>query len=160
MMDVVIAGCLGLITGIVVGMIYSARIFVSILNKTQKELDKIRQLFLLMTQWVKIKQKGKNLRDSFEQDGIKRIAIYGMGVVGERLLAELKDGGIEVVYGIDTNAKNIHSALKIITPSEQMEPVDAIVITAVSIFEEIEDMLLEKGVRCRILSIEDLLFDI
>lgn len=158
-MDVVVVGVLGVGVGLLIGTIYSVRIAISMLNKVQKELDKNKQLFHLMNRWVKIQQRGIHLYKCLERKGFKKIAIYGMGIVGERLLEELRQSEIEVSYGIDINAKNIYSTLKIVTPSEDFQEIDAIIVTSIGVFEEVEDMLIGKGVSCPILSFEDLLFD-
>ena len=60
------------------------------LRNIESYSDKHLKLFLLMNQWVKIKQKGKNLESYFKKNGFKRIAVYGMSYVGETLVEELK----------------------------------------------------------------------
>ena len=57
-------------------------------------------LFLMMNQWVKVKQDGKNLSSYFEKEGYKQIAIYGMSYAGETLMEELIDSPVTVKYGI------------------------------------------------------------
>ena len=53
--------------------------------------EKHLALFLMMNQWVKVKQEGKQLSSYFEQNHYKKIAIYGMSYAGETLVDELKD---------------------------------------------------------------------
>lgn len=125
-----------------------------------KELaDKHLALFLLMNQWVKVKQEGKNLASYFEKKGYKRIAIYGMSYAGETLISELKDTDIEVVYGIDKNADSIYTDIEVVSVDDTLEEVDAIVVTAITFFDEIEEMLNER-IGCPIISLDDLVYDI
>ena len=60
-------------------------------GKTRELAEKHLALFLMMNQWVKVKQEGKNLSCYFEKNGYKKIAIYGMSYAGETLLEELKE---------------------------------------------------------------------
>lgn len=53
--------------------------------------DKHLALFLMMNEWVKVKQEGKDLASFFEREGYKEIAVYGMSYVGETLVDELEE---------------------------------------------------------------------
>lgn len=128
-------------------------------NKTLEMSNKHLALFELMEQWLKVKQEGKSLESYFEVRHYKSIAIYGVGKVGERLLAELADSDITIKYGIDKNAKGIYSDIKVVTPEDELEDVDAIVVTPVFYMDEIEQMLSEK-ISCPIISMEDVLYEV
>lgn len=117
------------------------------------------ELFKMMAQWVQVKQEGKKLASYFESHGYKKIAIYGMSYAGETLLNELKDSGITVVYGIDKNAASIYADIKILPKIDSLEEVDAIVVTAITFFDEIEKMLAEET-DCPVVSLEDVLFEV
>lgn len=128
-------------------------------NAANALAEKHLALFLMMDQWVKVKQEGKSLATYLEKNGYKRIAIYGMSYAGETLVDELKGSGIEVAYGIDKNAELIYADVDILTVDDDFAPVDAIVVTAITFFDEIEDMLSEK-VDCPIISLEDILYEV
>lgn len=122
--------------------------------------DKCIVLFQMMNKWVKLKQKGKTLVSYFEKENYNRIAIYGMSFVGETLLDEVKDSNIQVVYGIDQHADHIWVAdLEVVNVEDDLEEVDAIVVTAVTFFEEIEEKLSGK-VSCPVISLEDILYEV
>ena len=116
--------------------------------------EKHLALFLMMNQWVAVKQEGKNLADYFEKQGYKSIAVYGMSYAGERLLEELKGSDIQVQYGIDKNADNIYMDVNIVTMEDELKPVDAIVVTPIFFFDDIEEELSQK-IDCPIISLED-----
>ena len=125
-----------------------------------KELaDKHLVLVQLLGKWLAEKQRGKQLEDYFHQNGIKNIAIYGMGYVGERLYEELSNSDITVEYLIDKNAGNINTDMKIFTPDEELPKVDAVIVTPVTFFDEIEEMLAGK-IACSVISIEDILYEL
>lgn len=120
--------------------------------------EKHRILFQLMCMWVKVKQQQESLAEYFCHNEMKNIAIYGFGVVGRLLGSELKDSNIFVRYIIDKNV-NSGSIKKIYTPDEELPDVDAIIVTAVTYFDEIEKNMSSK-MRCPIVSLEDIMFDL
>lgn len=129
-------------------------------TKQQKEYaDKHLALYLLMNQWVRVKQDNKSIADYLKKEGYKEVAIYGMNYAGETLLKELQDSDVNVKYGIDKNADNIYSDINVVTPKEELETVDAVIVTAVTFFYEIDEMLSEK-MDCPILSLEDILYEL
>ena len=110
-------------------------------------------------QWLRIRQEGKTLVEYFEKNDYKTVAIYGMKELGERLYDELENSGIEVRYIIDKNADSIYADVDVITPDDDLEPVDVIVVTAIYYFDEIEEMLSEK-VDYPVVSLEDILYEV
>ncbi len=150
-----------------ISMLMGATAGAGVVGKVQGDKLKITKdmsakhlkLFLMMNQWVKVKQEGKNLSTYFENKGYKRIAIYGMSYAGETLVDELKDTGIEVVYGIDQNADSIFADIDIVTMDDTLEEVDAVVVTAITFFGEIEEKLSGK-LNCSIISLEDILYEV
>lgn len=121
--------------------------------------DKHFKLFLMMNEWVKVKQEGKNLSSFFEREGYKEIAVYGMSYAGETLVEELEGSDIRVKYGIDRNADQMDASLEIVKPDEELKDVDVIVVTSITFFNEIEEMLVKK-VNCPIISLEDVLYEV
>lgn len=128
------------------------------ITKTKDMSEKHLALFLMMNQWVKVKQQGKDLASFFEKNGYYRIAIYGMSYAGETLLEELKGSPIQVAYGIDKRGDSVYADIDIVTLEDTLEEVDAVVVTAITFFDEIEEKLSEK-VDCPIISLEDILYD-
>ena len=150
---------LAALTGAVVGAGTVGKIGKDRLAEANAMSIKHLELFKMMAQWVQVKQEGKKLASYFESHGYKKIAIYGMSYAGETLLNELKDSGITVVYGIDKNAASIYADIKILPKIDSLEEVDAIVVTAITFFDEIEKMLAEET-DCPVVSLEDLLFEV
>ena len=71
------------------------------------------------------------------------------------LAEELLESGIIVRYGIDKNADKIYADFDIVTPDSTLEQVDVIVVTAITYFNEIEEML-SKKTDIPIISLEDI----
>lgn len=154
-----IISVLSALTGATVGAGVVAKVSGDATGKAQKMSDKHLALFLMMNQWVKVKQEGKNLASYFEKNGYKKIAIYGMSYAGETLVEELNGSSVEVAYGIDKNANSIYADIEIVSMDDCLKEVDAVVVTAITFFAEIEEKLSEK-VNCPILSLEDILYEV
>lgn len=131
----------------------------SIDEKKTTLADKHLALFQMMNQWVKVKQEGKNLASSLEQKGYKKIAIYGLSYAGETLIRELQGTNVQIAYGIDRNADSICVDIDIVTMEEKLSEVDAVVVTAISYFQEIKNKLIEK-IKCPVISLEDILYEL
>ena len=130
-------------------------------DKNKEITDKYYSLFTMMCHWFKMRQKGKNIGSFFKGENIKEVAIYGMGHVGIILLEELKEYGIRVKYGIDRdmNISYFTKDVKIYSPTDILENVEAIVVTSITYYEEIKE-LLSKKVECPIFSIEDIIYQL
>lgn len=145
--------------GVTAGIMGTTKTLRKEIKEKQGFSEKHLEMFLLMNQWVKVKQEGKRLEDYFEKNGYKSIAIYGMSYIGERLFEELKDGNIAVKYGIDKRTDGIYLDIDIVTANDDLEPVDAVIVTPIYFFKEIKAALSGK-VDCPIISIEDILYNL
>lgn len=153
-------GFLSLLTGVVFGG-FGATAGIGKLKeeklKTERQFSsKHLALYLMMDRWVEVKQKGKNLADYFKNEDYRKIAIYGMSYAGNRLIQELAGTGIEVKYGIDKDADNIHSDIRIYDPQDIMEEVDIVVVTSITFFNEIAEKMEDKF-TCPIISLSDII---
>lgn len=155
--------CMVSLLAAVMGAVAGTGITGSIMEKSIKRnsdmSDKHLALFLMMNEWVKVKQAGKNLAEYFEKNEYKKIAVYGMSYAGETLLDELSESDIEIAYAIDKNANSIYLDIETVTLDADLREVDAVVVTAITFFDEIERKLKEK-LKCPIVSLEDILYEI
>jgi glycosyltransferase involved in cell wall biosynthesis len=119
------------------------------LDEVGKWIDKIKPIskktqgiIALYDQWVSILQKGKRLSSYFEIHNCKKIAIYGMGDLGNRLYEELIGSSVTVSFAIDKKAELIECGVPVITVDDDnilslLSQVDLVVVTAISAYEEI-----------------------
>ena len=98
----------------------------------------------------------KEIKNYFIDKGYKSIAIYGMSHIGQRLIDDLEDTEIEVLYGIDRRAERMTYELDIYNPEDDLPEVDAIIVTSYD-FTEIRELLEEK-VDCDIISFDEIIF--
>lgn len=128
------------------------------IESLQTEELKYILLFQLMNYWLILKQKNLNIGELLKQKGYRHIAIYGMSHLGLSLIEELKQGEVIIDYAIDRNEDVFYTDIKIISPEEVLDKVDAVIVTALDAYYEIEKTL-EKKIDCPILSLEDLLYE-
>lgn len=150
------------LAGTMIGAAGGMAINVSKNNKiadVKENLRKVQTLYMAFDKWLQIKQNGKSLVEYFVEHNYKTIAIYGMRELGERLYDELRQSDIEVSYIIDKNASELYAEIDILTPDEELKPVDVIVVTAIYYFDEINEMLNEK-IDYPVISLEDILNEV
>lgn len=128
-------------------------------NYQKERIDKFYGYFQLVNQWLLLKNQNKSLVTYFEQNNYKNIAIYGMGELGNRLYEELKGTDVKIAYAIDKKAERIFSDVNVVTMDDELERVDAIIVTPIFMFDELEEMLMDK-VDYPIISLEDVVFEI
>ena len=155
-----IIGIIFTIVGMCIGIGLSIKFIVKPtideLKNTRLESEKYSELFLLMNEWVYIKQQGKDFKDYFKNHSYKKIAIYGMSHVGKLLLSELRGTDIVVTSGMDKNISGNYEGLPIVSPDNFSDNVDMIVVTPVFYFDNIAEML-SKKINCPIISIETII---
>lgn len=151
---------ISVIGGAVAGAVAVGKKLNKQIAKKNNLVDKHMTLFLMMNQWVKVKQEGKNLSSYLEKKGYHEIAIYGMHYAGETLVDELAGSNVKIKYAIDQNADKIYADFNVITLDDnELEKVDAVVVTSITYFDEIEEKL-EKRIDCPIISLEEILYQI
>jgi len=117
----------------------------SLVNKAYENYAKYLEITKIFDIWFSKMQQGKRIEEYFEKNNICTIAIYGMSHLGQRLRDELRGGSVNVKYVIDKNVKDTFSDVKIISPEDEFDKVDLIVVTANYYFEEIKELISLKG---------------
>lgn len=126
-----------------------------------KLAEKNEQILQIESKWITRRQNGEDLAPCLTARGIYQVAIYGYGVLGRLLLQELKNSCVDVKYIIDEKAINMEKCAEmpvILNKSESFKNinnVDAVIVTAVSVYEEIKRKL-EKETDVNIINLEGL----
>lgn len=130
----------------------------ALLKQNYLYAEKLHIFFDLLSEWFVGKIKGKNIADWIIKNNYKRIAIYGMGSLGEVLYLDLCDNqNIHILYGLDRKEKKIKD-LKIYSLADSLVPVDLIIVTAVTSYEEIKKEIAQRmGFSCKIISLAQLI---
>lgn len=153
-----ISALMGMAAGAVAGGIAVRQESTKKISQMREDGAKVHELYMASNQWLQLRQEGKSLAEYFKRNNYKTIAVYGMKDLGQRLCDELKGSGVTVAYAIDKNADSIYADMDIVTPDEELAPVDVIVVTAITYFDEIEENLAAK-VDYPIISLEDILYE-
>lgn len=144
---------IGAILGVGGSLFYSSKR----ITEKEKKIAKFKNYYNMLNQWLALKQEGKSLERYFVENDYKKIAIYGMGEMGNRLYEELKGTSIEIAYAIDKNSSSIYSELDFYELEDELPKVDVIVITATFAFDEIVKTL-EENVDMEVVSLEDVVY--
>lgn len=127
----------------------------------ERTISKFKLYYEVLNQWLFLKQEKKSLEAYFIKHNYHRIAIYGMGDLGERLYQELEDSNICIAYVIDRSMHaGCQKGIKRYSPDEQfpMTEIDAIIITPVYNYDEIAAMYVYKKVP--LVSLTEVVFDV
>ena len=126
----------------------------------QWNVERFQNHYWLLNHWLELKNEGKSVASYFEDMGYSHIAIYGMAELGNRLMEELESSTVQVDYGIDREiACSIARIDEVYYPEDVLPETDVIVVTPYSVFEEIKT-LLEKRVKCPVISLEDVVWSV
>ncbi len=151
---------LGCIIGYVLCGIKMIKSFGKRIEKMHLQERKNYTLYLMGIRWIKNILTGKKIENCLLEKGYQNIAIYGMHYLGDCLVDELKGSGVLVKYGIDMNAERIYREdLEIYKLQSDLEKVDAVIVTAVTDYEKLEEEIRDKmGSEIPVILLEDLLF--
>ncbi|MBU5477609.1 hypothetical protein KQI69_00120 [Eubacterium sp. MSJ-13] len=125
----------------------SGEIFVS------KREEKLKVYYQLLLKWVRKNLNG-GIGDICDKLEIKNVSIYGIGEVGKLLVDEFEKNGIHCEDLIDQSCEE-YNGRKVISLSEKLKKVDAIIVTLPFAFENIKKKIEDKG-DYKVISIEEL----
>lgn len=126
---------------------------------SKRGLERSNALVKMYITWLQNRNANKSISNYLKKMNISSAAIYGMGPAGKLLLSELKKENFDIRYGIDRNFIETDEDISIVTIEEHLEPVDAIIVTAINDFNEIKKNL-EGKTNCRIISLEQIMFEL
>lgn len=130
-------------------------------KRSERKVKRLDSYYSILQQWLKDKQLD-NLKEKLECLSEKKVAIYGMGVLGELLYNELKACDIHCEAFVDKNADVLVEGidgLPVVTVDEIDEnKVDVIIVTVTFAFDEIADEIYSKlGSGVEIVSLDSIL---
>lgn len=125
----------------------------------ENRLVKMTKGFKILSEWLHLKEHGKRIDSYLLDKGYQNIAVYGLGVMGEHLIAELGDSKVTIQYIIDRKAGGMKNSLHIYGVQEALPPVDAIIVTPNGQYGGIKKTLMACGIRCPILPLEEIVLE-
>lgn len=127
-----------------------------------KEMD---EKIKTMIKWLENEVKGKRWTEYFASYGYKKIAVYGAGELGKMLMWSLKDSGIAINCVIDCRAHELieHESYSVYTLDEFLSSnieTDAIVVTAISAYDDVLKCVVKKNKDIPILFLRDMVYEL
>lgn len=120
--------------------------------------DRSRRVYRCLERWMTLREEKKNFEEYLCQFGIKEIAIYGAGILGQHLAEELKGSSIQIKYIIDRDSSRQIAGYRTVHPSQELEKVDAIIITVAGEFGNVCDAIKDKT-DARLMGIEEMIYE-
>ena len=108
--------------------------------------------------WAEKESKGESLAEKLQNKGYKNVAIYGYGVLGERVCNALKDTKVCVECVVDKGADEKIGNVLIVKPEDICQQFDVLIVTAIKDFDAIKEEM-ETKVSCPVVSFEDLIYE-
>lgn len=126
-------------------------------TKRQKQLiDKDNRIMELYERWIIGCSHGENVGQFLLNNGINHIAVQGFGTLGRAVSEVIQQNGVIVDYIIESDKSRWNEGkCRFYTTHDELPAVDAVIVTAITSFDEISRKLKEKLV-CPILSMEDI----
>lgn len=144
------------IIGFALGIFLSYKFLFLVCANKDRRITMFSEYFYTLDKWLKLNRKQYWLNDYLLKKGYRNIAIYGVGVMGKQLIADLQNGGIQIIYAIDQKCANSSYHFPIKTMDDTLENVDVIIVTPSYEFHEIKENL-ESKVFCPIVSLHQLI---
>lgn len=130
------------------------------LDRYRKKSFRYEKYWKIFDAWMSLREQGKKIECYLTRQGIRKIAIYGAGMLGRHLITELSGGNVEIVCAIDQKAELLKFPFPVYKPEETFPAVDAVIFTVVADFEEIRDRIREKINGSKIILLEKMIMDL
>lgn len=147
----------GLVIGLIVGAVLALVLGIKGVHRQRESIRKLLAFYRLLVRWLHIRLHGRGLAEYLEKNGYQNIAIYGKKELGELLYTELESSSVNVSCFIDRDADYIISEIEMIRPDEiNQYQVDAIIVTAVTYYNEIAENL-KNYTSCPVISLSSVI---
>ncbi len=127
-------------------------------ERMESMVDRLDSYYHLLVQWMRNKYNGWNISDYFSDKEYRKIAIYGMGEIGDLLYNDLKEAGISVEYSIDQVGGSYIKELPGYTLRDELPEVDAIIITPIFAIEDIMNSL-RRVTSAQLISVQEIIYN-
>lgn len=123
----------------------------------------MKQYETLLYQWAINENRGYTVENYLLNHGVRRVLVYGAGVIGELLFQVLKESKIQVAGFIDQNKGQLLEELHgiPITTLEQIDfkcDFDIVVVTIGHLYYEVVDRIKSFNEEIKTISIEAIVF--
>ena len=129
------------------------------LQQMEKNYQKQLEFYYILVNWIKSIQNGQSIGNYLNEKGLRKLAIYGYAELGQILDKELESAEeLDVLYIMD-KSKAKEGSGRILFPQRDLPFVDAVIVTAITYFDDIEKELTDLGYT-QIFSLRDIVDEI
>lgn len=134
-----------LFAGIFSGVLSDRICIYKVLKEKNDRIEKAEANILVLEEWLAMHNRGYSMVDVLKGRRCWVVAIYGMGILGNHLYQELENSDIRVKYIIDRRPiKGVYHA-EVCSAEEKLSGVDAVIVTSVYQFEEMERQIRQSN---------------
>lgn len=145
-----------LLAGMLAGIVTDRICIHKLLREKNDMIENTKANLLVLEEWLAMRCRGCSIADALKRRGFRAVAIYGMGTLGSHLYQELENSDIQVKYIIDRRPiKGVYHA-EVCSAEEKISGVDAVIVTSVYQFEEMERQI-RKSNEIQVISLLELL---
>lgn len=127
-------------------------------KKLKNQSDKFERYLNILDQWMSLREKNVSLVSFFLEKKYTRVAIYGYGIYARHLIEELRYSDVEIVVLIDKRWDKIQCEIEMVSPGNEPDGIDAIIVTSFFYFKEIKKFYAESSNT--VLSIENIIKEV
>ena len=96
----------------------------------------------MLDDWTTLEEEGRGIAKYLKDHKMEKLAVYGFGPLGKKLIKRLEGSGACVQYIIDQNAAFLETEYPAYTLEDDLEEVDAVIVALVQ-----EEMKIEKSIK-------------
>lgn len=125
----------------------------------QKNINDLKNRYIAdcnLNHLMLLERKIENVKELLHDQNVDKIAIYGVGVVGQKLIDFFSKAKVSICYGIDQNSSNFVKGLRVLRPEEISNDMDMIIVTPEMAFDDIKKKI-ETKVNIPIVRLSELL---
>ena len=126
------------------------------IEELRAQASRYRSWWQLMNGLLRLYDNDISLGDQLLVRGYRKVAVYGIGMVGKHLIAKLKRDGLMPVFAIDQSRNALAEGFPLLSLEDEAMLTDIIIVTVVHDYSHIE-MELKKRYTCPIISLQMLL---
>jgi hypothetical protein len=110
----------------------------------QKTCDRYCGYWSTLDLWLGLVESGGSIAAWLRAQGIERVVIYGLGMLGKHLLYQLRQDGFTVDYAIDQKAEQGHGDVAVYTLEAELPASAAVIVTVLYDYTRIRAALAER----------------
>ena len=92
--------------------------------------------------WMGLREKKIAIEDWLIENGYRKIAIYGYGIMGRHLETELnRSDNVQLEFIVDRQKNLLHTNVCVYEPTEKLPPIDVIIVASYYFFDSAKKVL-------------------